>query len=120
MRTRRGSALIMFLLGLGDDYARADGLRWTSRQFPSAPAAWRGGPGELVASEDVGGAAGPGTGRAGLAMLLSAERLVGESSLDDAGAGDKARRRAETDATLEDEHERQKRQQRTCIRNTVD
>ena len=70
-------------------------MRRTSRQFPGAPAAWRGGPGELVASEDVGGAAGPGTGRAGLEMLLSAERLVGESSLDDAGAGDKDRRRAE-------------------------
>ena len=119
MCTRWGSLLIMFLLGLGDECARADGLRWTSRQFPGAPAAWRGGPGELVASEDVGGAAGPGTGRAGLAMLLSAERLVGESSLDDAAAGDKARRRVETDAFTEYEHERQRRQQRTCTRNPL-
>ena len=95
-----------------------DGLRWTSRELTGAPAAWRGGPGELVASEDVGGAAGPGTGRAGLEMLLSAERLVGESSLDDDAAGDKARRRAETDATLEDEHERQKSTLRTGIRNS--
>ncbi len=64
----------MDLPGLGVDYVPAgarrcmctrpwgagalnapDGLRWTSRQFPGAPAAWRGGPGELVASEVLPG-----------------------------------------------------------------
>ena len=49
-------------------------------------------------------------------MLVTAERLEGESSLDDAGAGDKARWREDTEATLEYEHERQKRQQRNCTR----
>ena len=34
-------------------------------------------------------------------MLLTAERLEGESNLDDDAAGDKDRRRAETALTLE-------------------
>ena len=51
-------------------------------------------------------------------MLALETRLDGESSLDDDAAGDKARRRVDTEATLEYEHERQKSTSRTCIRNS--